>query len=312
MGKKILITGAGGFIGANLIRSLLAQGNEVHVFHRTGSTSWRLAEIKNKLQFHDVEIDDKKAVLKIIEDIQPEQVFHLAHYGGNPNEIDSSMVRKVIIDGTSVLFDACAKISSVKSIIHSGSSSEYGAKASVMKEDMLLEPNTPYACAKAWATLYGQNLAREKKIPITTLRLFSVFGPWEAETRFIPTTILSCLHGMTVKIFNTKTVRDFIYIDDVVRAFLLVADNPHPGEIINIGSGKEMTLLEAAKIILKSTKAKVSIEVGGVGRSFDKTNIMWQADISKAKSLLGWQPMISQEEGLIKTIKWYRENKNLY
>ena len=307
-----MVTGAGGFIGANLVRALLARGDEIHVLSRPESSQWRLIQIKEKLKPHNLQISDEVAVFKVVESIQPEQVFHLAHYGGNAGENDTSLIQKVVIEGTSALFEACGKVSSVRSIVNTGSSSEYGAKQSVMKESMLLEPNTPYGCAKAWATLYGQHLAREKNIPITTLRFFTPFGPWESPPRFMPSIILSCLRGVAPKIPNQFLVRDFIFVDDVVRACVLAADNPHPGEVINIGFGRQMTFREAADVILKSTGAGVNIEVGSAGRSFDQASYMWQADISKAKKLLGWKPQFSQKEAIIKTIKWFNENQNLY
>ena len=312
MSKKVLVTGAGGFIGANLVRALLVRGDEVHILSRPESIQWRLAEIKSKLKPHNVEIDDRSGVLSLVKKIKPQQVFHLAHFGGNAGESDIGLIHKVIIGGSSAIFDACSRVGSVKSLVNSGSSSEYGAKQSPMKEDMLLEPNTPYGCAKAWATLYGQHLAREKNVPITTLRFFTPFGPWESPPRFMPSVILSCLRGVTPQITNPLLVRDFAFIDDVVRACILVADNPRPGEVVNISFGRQMAFGEAAEIILKHTGMKVDIKIGGTGRSFDQTNNMWQADISKARDLLGWSPQFSQEEGITKTIKWFNENKNLY
>ncbi len=103
-----------------------------------------------------------------------------------------------------------------------------------------------------------------------------------------------------------------IFVDDVVRAFILAADKRCIGEVINIGFGQQMTLNQVVEIILKHTEAKITIKTGLVGRSFDQTNRMWQADISKAKKILNWNPKFSQEEGIIKTIKWFYENKNLY
>ena len=120
------------------------------------------------------------------------------------------------------------------------------------------------------------------------------------------------MRGAAPQITNPLLVRDFTFIDDVVKACILTADNPYPGEIINISFGCQMTFRKAAEIILKHTGAKVSVETGGIGRSFDQTNAIWQADISKAKNLLGWKPEFSQEEGIIKTIKWFNENQNLY
>ncbi|KKT28362.1 MAG: dTDP-glucose 4,6-dehydratase [Candidatus Yanofskybacteria bacterium GW2011_GWA1_44_21] len=307
-----MVTGASGFIGANLVRALLAREDEVHILTRPESSHWRLTQIKEKLNFHNCQISDEPTVLKVVENVQPEQVFHLAHYGGNAGEDDSGLINKIIIEGTRVLFNVCAKVNSIRSIVNAGSSSEYGAKQSEMEERMLIEPNTSYGCAKAWATLYGQHLSREKNIPITTLRFFTPFGPWESPPRFIPSIILACLRGAAPQITNPLLVRDFTFIDDVVKACILTADNPYPGEIINISFGCQMTFRKAAEIILKHTGAKVSVETGGIGRSFDQTNAIWQADISKAKNLLGWKPEFSQEEGIIKTIKWFNENQNLY
>src|SRR3989344_4349201 len=226
MSKKVLVTGAGGFIGANLVRALLARGDEIHVLSRPESSQWRLIQIKEKLKPHNLQISDEVAVFKVVESIQPEQVFHLAHYGGNADENNTSLIREVVIGGTSALFEACAKVGSVRSVVNAGSSSEYGSKQSVMEERMLLEPNTAYGCAKAWATLYGQHLAREKNVPITTLRFFTPFGPWESPPRFIPSIILACLRGAAPQITNPLLVRDFVFVDDVIRACILAADNP--------------------------------------------------------------------------------------
>lgn len=312
MAKKVLLTGTGGFIGANLARALLARGDQVHILSRPKSVLWRLSQIKQKLKRHNVEIDDRPGILKLIKTIQPEQVFHLAQYGCNPGEDNQAMIQKVMIAGTAAIFDACIEIPTVKAILNVGSFLEYGEKNTVIKENMLLQPSTSYGCAKAWATHYGQLLARDKHVPITTLRPTFVFGPWQPRTRFIPSVILSCLSDKPIQISNPKTVRDFIYVDDIVRAFILAADNPCPGEVINIGFGRQMSLKEASEIILKHTKAKVEIETGIIGRSFDKPNAVWQADISKAKKLLGWKPEFSQKEAIIKTIKWFDENKNFY
>lgn len=310
--SKVLVTGAGGFVGANLIRKLLARKDEVHILHRPESVLWRLKEIKNQLKSHNAELSDNAAMLKLVKNIRPEHVYHLAQYGCNPGENDPAIVRKVIIEGAGALFDACSQVSSVKAVINMGSALEYGNRRVSMKEDMLIKPATPYGCAKAWSTHYGQDLSRQNKTPITTLRPFFIFGPWQPKTRFMPAVILACLRGQTPQISNLETVRDFIFVDEVVRALILVADKGLVGAVINIGAGRQMTLKDAAEIIIKNTGAKVNLSIGIEGRAFEKTGDMWQADISLAKKLLNWQPEISQKDGIIKTIKWFNENQNLY
>ena len=313
MEKKVLVTGAGGFIGANLARALLARGDQVHILSRTKNFQWRLSDIKSKLKPHYIiEINDRTGMSGLIKSIQPEQVFHLAQYGGNPGEDDPVMVEKVMVAGTAAVFESCAEVSAIKSIVNIGSFLEYGEKSASIKESMPLQPNTVYGCAKAWSTLYGQYLAKQKSVPITTLRPTFVFGPWQQAGRFIAAAILSSLSGKPVKISNLNTVRDFIFVDDVIKAIILAADRPCPGEVINIGFGKQMTLKKTADMILKFTKSDSGIELGITGRSFDKSNAVWQADISKAKKLLGWKPKFSQKEAIIKTIEWFNESKKLY
>lgn len=312
MGKRVFITGAGGFIGANLVRALLKRGDEVHILRRPESFLWRLKEVNKKLLAHNIELSDSGQVLKLLKDIQPEQVYHLAQYGCNPGENDPDQVRKVIIQGTGALFDACAQVPSVKGIVNIGSALEYGNRSVIMKEEMRLEPTTPYGCAKAWTTHYGQHLARQSNVPIVTLRPFFVFGPWQPIERFMPAVILSSLRGQKPQISNPNIGRDFIFVEDVVRAMMLAGDKHPAGAVINIGAGKEMTLKKAADIILKETGSKIKIETGVAGRIFDKPSSKWQADISQAKKLIGWKPKFSQKEGIIKTIKWFNENQNLY
>lgn len=314
MVKIALVTGAGGFIGANLVRRLLNDGYEVHGIVKPKEDLWRLTDL-NSQQWHQHEVDitNREEVFKLLEAVKPAYVFHLTHYGGNRGQTDHNQVRQVVIEGTVNLYEACLEAGSCQAIVNAGSSSEYGAKTELMCEDMVLEPNTPYGLAKAWATLYGQHLAREQSVPIVTLRFFSVYGPYEASIRLMPAVILSCLKQVAPQLSNPQTARDFVHVDDVVEAMLLVAGkiNEVKGQIFNIGSGKQNTIKDAVEIILRLTKANVELNWGGIeSRSFDSN--CWVADTHKAMQQLGWQPKFDLEQGLTKTVQWFYEHQSLY
>lgn len=175
-----------------------------------------------------------------------------------------------------------------------------------MKETDVLEPNFAYAATKASATLIGQVFSRKFNLPVTTLRPFSVFGNWEESSRFIPTIINSCLHYQPIKLVPGKIVRDFLYVDDMIRAYLLAGLNPDlGGQIFNIGSGRQYSIRETTEKIIKLIGNQVKVIIGTYQPRQWDTNY-WVADRSKAKKLLGWQPQFSLEQGLTKTIAWWK------
>lgn len=308
---KSLITGAGGFIGANLARELFKRGDQVFALVRPGGNLWRLEEILEDINIVYVDISDQTDLKKAVQNIKPDRVFHLAHYGGNRNQNDSQLIKDVIIKGTANLLAVCAQIDNLKALVNVGSSSEYGAKSEAMREDMVLEPNTDYGQAKAEATQYVKQIALNKGLPAVTLRPFSVYGPWEDRVRLIPAVIMSCLQNQQPQLANPDTVRDFIYIGDVVDALITAAENIQPGEIFNLGTGRQSSLKEVVELIVKLTGASIKLEWNSIaGQSFD-TNT-WVADISHSKNNLKWQAKYSLEEGIEDTIDWFKKHKDLY
>ena len=307
---RVLVTGAGGFVGANLVRALLERGDEVHALvHRIG-TSWRLADIHKRLMLHEIEMTDRDAITDVVTRVVPEEVYHLAHYGGNRGQNDGLQIRRVIIEGTAALYEACMQLSILPAIVHMGSSSEYGTKKEAMREDMAPEPNIEYGIAKLWATLYGDYLRREKSASVTTLRLFSAYGPYESVPRLFPTVILSFLNDTVPPLSNPETVRDFVYVGDVVNALLLAAHKPCG--IYNIGSGIETTLRHAVEGIEKEVGVSLPLVWGGdAGRgAIDLTT--WRADTARATKELGWEATTTLAEGIKKTVEWFRQNRSLY
>ena len=310
-GKKVLITGSTGFIGANLVRRLLKVGAEVCILTRTTSNKWRINDVLKDVNEYCVDLLDYEKLESTILDIAPEIIFHTAIYGGYPFQKDIKKIIESNFIATVNLVNACKKVD-FELFVNTGSSSEYGIKSKPMREEDMLEPVDDYGVSKAAATLYCQAVARREKMPVVTLRLLSPYGYYEEPTRLIPSVVISCLKGRNPEVSSPNSVRDFIFIEDVIDAYIKVIETSDiSGEILNIGCGKQHSVEEVVNKIVELTGNNVRPEWGSVPKRATEPNI-WQADITKAKDVLKWEPKYSLEEGLAKTVKWFMENMTLY
>ena len=307
-----LLTGSTGFIGANLARHLIKNSYKVHILTRPESSNWRIKDILPHLVDHRVNFQNKKELQGVMAEIKPNIIFHLASYGGYPFQQNlQNMVEANIVETVNLL--ESLKTIDYQVFINAGSSSEYGYKTEPMKESDALSPNSFYAATKASATYISQVYSRMYQKPIVTVRPFSVYGPYEEPTKFIPPLITRSLKGEDIHLTQGIEKRDFIYIDDFIDGLLAICHSPDKvkGKVINLGSGKQYSVKEAADLIASLTGSKSKLHFGTYKpRNWD-TNY-WVADISLAKRLLGWQPANSFEEGLKKTIAWFEKNINLY
>jgi len=310
--KKILITGSTGFVGSNLARFLVNQGLSPHIFIRKDSNLWRISDILGKLKIHIIDLNDEIKTRDMVLRVKPKVIFHCAVYGGYHFQVDSGRIIQTNIFGTMNLLNACVK-SGFECFINTGSSSEYGLKNRAMRESDLLEPVTDYALAKSTATLFCCALAKREKLPIVTLRLFSAYGPYEQGHRLIPSVILSCLRNKDPELSTGAPVRDFVFIEDAVNAYMqaLKHMNSLSGEVINIGSAREYSVKEVIDKITSLSPWKVKPLWKKVVNPRIEP-LSWQADISKAKKMLKWAPLFSLNEGLKKTFAWFSDNRGLY
>jgi len=308
---KVLITGVSGFVGANLARFLLKKNLEVHGTIRPNSSSlWRIEDIKNKIKLHVCDLTDKETVFRLMQEIKPKAVFHLAVYGAYPTQKDYEKILGTSIPSTLHLLQA-SKESGVEKFVNIGSSSEYGTKNHPMVESEILEPNSIYAVAKSAQTHLCDYYSQKEGLPTVTMRLFSVYGPFEEPGRLFPTNILNCLNNIDMPLSDPKIARDFIYVDDVCNALYLASKNKKVSGIFNLGSGKQRTLKNVFDEVKKQTKSKSRAIIGGYEqRSFD-TNI-WVANMKKTNKLLSFKPKYNFSEGIKKTVEWFRKNKKLY
>jgi len=311
-GKKVLVTGSTGFIGANLVHQCLREGADVAILTRETSNKWRISSVLKDVEEYCVDLLDEAKLEDVILHIRPEIIFHTAVHGGYPSLNHSSIILKTNVIGTANLINACRKVE-FELFVNSGSSSEYGIKPTAMKEADSLNPIGAYGVSKASATMYCQAISLAEDRPIVTLRLFSPYGYYEERTRLIPSVIVSCLQGQNPRVSSPDSIRDFIFVEDVMELYIKAAENREriAGQIFNAGCGIQQTIGKVVTDIIKLTEANVEPEWNAVSNPRIEPKV-WRADISKTQKLLNWQPKYHLEEGLEKTITWFRENMQLY
>lgn len=308
--RSVLITGGSGFIGANLTRKLLSQRYSVSHISKKSSDLWRIKDILDKVDVYHADLLDQKKLTKIVNRIKPEFIIHLATYSDYRNQNSVEDMIDVNIKGTLNLLLASRDIN-YKLFINTGSSSEYGIKNKPMSEKDLPEPVSFYAATKASATILCQVFAKEYKKSIVTLRPFSVFGPYEEKSRFIPTIIKAILENKPIKLTPGNQRRDFIYVDDIVDIYVKTMNEEKKlsGQVLNMGTGIEYTNDEVVKTLFKITGKRTDIEKGAFPvRLWDTPH--WVADITKTKRLLKWKPQFDLEKGLRETYLWFKKLDN--
>ncbi|MGI9253789.1 MAG: NAD-dependent epimerase/dehydratase family protein [Thermomicrobiales bacterium] len=305
---RALVTGASGFVGANLARRLLADGHDVHLLLRPGHAPWRVADLAGHAEIHPGDLADADSVAAVFRAAKPEQVFHLAAHGAYSWQQDPAAMIAGNVTGTMNLART-AVASGVSVMVNTGSSSEYGLKDHAPSENETLEPNSAYAVTKAAGTHFCRLTARAEGVPIPTLRLYSVYGSWEEPGRLMPDLLRAALTGVWPPLANPDTARDFVFVDDVCDAFILAAAGhpSDPGAIWNVGSGRQTTLRE----IVAVTRELLSVSVNPVwetmpGRSWDTT--IWVSDPRKIERELGWRATTTLHDGLAATAAWLEKH----
>jgi dolichol-phosphate mannosyltransferase len=301
----IVVLGAGGFIGANLFRRIHATRTDVFAVVKK-LPAWRLDEIDQR---HLLEVDVTNAgeLRSLVDSIKPATIFSCASYGAYSFEVESELIYKTNFLSLVTLV-TLARDRPMVTIIHAGSSSEYGLNCAGPAETTPLLPNSDYAVSKAAAANFISYAGKTLGVPIANLRLYSVFGPYEDSSRLIPSLVNHGVDKELPPLVNPEISRDFVYVDDVSEAFLVAAVRltpEHYGESFNIGSGRRTTIREVAETARRVFGIEATPQFGGMSdRAWDLAN--WFANPAKAKDQLGWTAKISFEEGLRRTADWVR------
>lgn len=303
-GRRVLLTGATGFLGTHLARRLLAAGAEVHAIRRHASKHTRLPA--EGLHWHTADLIDYRSLERAVVASRPEVVFNLAAYGTTFDQRDRDLAFHVNVEGSLNLWRALEAMTC--RFVHTGSCGEYGQIRGQVTEDVACEPTWFYPATKNASVVLLSTLGRQTGREVVTLRPFGPYGAADAPGRVLPHVIISLLNGNEVRVTAGEQLRDYLHVDDHVQAFLLAGATPlrQTGAIYNIGSGEIVTLRKVIETVANTVGGGATKRVDFGAVEYRDSEI-WEmcCDISAARRDLGFQPRISLEDGIRRTVEWF-------
>ncbi len=313
---KVLVTGAGGFIGSHLTEELAKRGEEVRAFIRYNSRDERglledlPKEIQSQIEFVPGDLKDPDGIKKAVKGCS--KVFHLGALIAIPySYVHPFDFIQTNVMGTANLLNACLENDSIEKIVHTSTSEVYGTAQYVpIDEKHSLQAQSPYAASKIAADKIAESYYLSFGLPIAILRPFNTFGPRQSLRAIIPTIISQAIHGKKIRLGNIEPRRDFLFVKDTVRGFIELAKcSKAVGKVVNIGTGRDISIRELVKQILDQMGKRREIKAERRRIRPEKSEVMQLiSDIRLAKKLFKWAPRYTLEEGLKETIDWYGKN----
>ena len=315
--RRVLVTGAGGFIGSHLTERLVALGAPTRALVRYtsgGSAGWLdESPVRGDVEVLAGDIADREIVRKAMDRV--DVAFHLAALVGIPYSYTApaSYVRTNVLGTLNVL--QAALDAGVSRVIHTSTSEVYGtALRTPIAEDHPLQTQSPYSATKAGADMLAVAFHRSFGLPVVTLRPFNTYGPRQSARAVIPAIITQALTQPAIRLGHLEPTRDFTYVLDTIEAFVLAAQvEPLTGEPINLGAGMQIAVRDLAALIVSLIGADVpvSVDENRVRPGSSEVDRLC-ADATRAQRLLGWAPRHSLREGLTATIDWIKDNLGRY
>lgn len=308
-GARALVTGASGFIGSHLVRRLLSDGTEVHALTSAVSSVYpvRLVDIRDRIVLHSGSLSDRSAMDAVVKEARPTHVFHLGaytHVGKSWQRVDECV--DVNVQGTVNLLQALDG-SGYERFVNIGTSEIYGDVPVPFREDLPVQPVSPYAASKYAAECFCRVFQQGRGWPIVLIRPFNAYGPAQTADRVIPEIIVRALRGEDLRMTQGRQTREFNYAEDLADGMVRGAVTPGiEGQLFNVGCGEDISIRDLTTKILDLLGNPVEAHFGALP---ERPTEIWEmrCDNTRARSILGWSPRHSLDEGLAKTISWYRE-----
>lgn len=316
-GRRVLVTGAGGFIGSHLCERLLELGADVRAlveYSSLGSWGWLdESQARDDLDVVPADVRDRDSTVAAV--AGSEIVFHLAALIAIPwsYEAPAAYVETNVVGTLNVL--RAAQAASVDHFVHTSTSEVYGTAQYVpIDESHPLQAQSPYAASKIGADKIAESFHLSFGLPVATLRPFNTYGPRQSARAVVPTIITQLLGGETVALGNLAPTRDFTFVTDTVDAFVRAGETPSAvGRVLNVGSGMEVSIGALAERIgvLLGRRPSLHHDEGRVRPAASEVERLC-ADASEARRLLEWEPHTTLEDGLAATAAWIAENLERY
>jgi dTDP-glucose 4,6-dehydratase len=315
--KRVLVTGAGGFIGSHLTERLVELGASTRAlvhYNARGTWGWLdESPFRNDIEVVAGDICDRDSVCQAMRSV--EIVFHLAALIAIPySYLAPASYVSTNVGGTLNVLQVARDLG-VERIVHTSTSEVYGAARYVpIDEAHPLQGQSPYSASKIGADKLAEAFHLSFDLPVVTARPFNTFGPRQSARAVIPTIITQCLTGKTVRLGNLHPTRDLNYVADIVEGYLLAASvSAVVGRTINLGSGREISIGELAQLIARLIGRPMTIESDEQRVRPEKSEVeRLLADNALARTLLGWVPVVTLKEGLEHTIEWMRQHLGRY
>jgi NAD dependent epimerase/dehydratase len=316
-GQRVLVTGAGGFIGSHLTERLVQSGATVRAFvqyNGRGDEGWlTTSPLRGDIEVVAGDVRDRDSVSTAMRDV--DLVFHLAALIAIPYsyQCPQSYVDTNVVGTLNVLL--AARALNTRKIVHTSTSEVYGTARYVpIDESHPLQGQSPYSASKIGADKLAEAFHLSFGVPIVTVRPFNTFGPRQSARAIIPTIVTQALGSDRIRLGHLDPTRDFNYVSNTVDGFVRAAEVAGAvGHVINLGSGTEISIGDLVGLIRTLTDRHFDIETDPERLRPPASEVdRLLADTTRAHQLLGWQPAVSLKEGLVKTISWIREHSDKY